>query len=40
METALFIEELEEFGICLCPPEIHISDLEVAPDWKDNISSE
>jgi hypothetical protein len=32
VEAALFVEVVEEFGIGLASPKIHVTDLEVTPD--------
>ena len=32
VEAALLVEEVEELGVSLTPPEIEVADLEVTPD--------
>jgi hypothetical protein len=32
VEPARLVEELEELGVDLAPPEVHVGDLEVGPD--------
>ena len=33
VETAFLVEEVEELGVRLTPPEVKVTDLEVTPDW-------
>ena len=33
VETAFLVEEVEELGVSLATPEVHVTDLEVTPDW-------
>ena len=34
VEPACFVEIVEEIGVRLGPPEIHVGDFEVGPDWR------
>ena len=39
VEPALAVEEVEELRVRLAPPEVHVRDLEVAPDCMRSVSS-
>ena len=33
VEAALLVEEVEELGVSLAPPEVEVANLEVTPDF-------